>query len=380
MADYLGLDEIRDEYIYPEEYAGCYINDDNKLVICLTDTNEVILQKYFIICGKNIEFQKVEYSLSVFVNLCEMLEDYNKNENNIRVGYNNKNNKLTIFCDADKKQSVENYIIKNNATYKTFNEINAVSENTFDVKNMISFVTMDNCEAANKDNGILNENILNTENLNSPSVLKPGSRIRNYRDADTGNFTLGIWAKDAFGNIGAITCAHPFFEFHGGFLSSESTVYVGSGTSELGVVQESNAHYNGKSYDCAFISITNFQYLPTTELTIGGSISRLYEKVQAPQGTIVHILGDKTKGVSGKIVDVDVSSGGTIEIGYTIETTNGNIDKGDSGGPAYITENGVNKLLGFQSSGIIKNGVYKYAVISKANLALNIFNATIYTG
>ena len=152
--------------------------------------------------------------------------------------------------------------------------------------------------------------------------------------------------------------------------------------------------YYGGSYDCSFVELTNGNYAPSIYLTTAGTI-RQYHTGIVCEGTSVCISGS-TSGLMRGVIEEnaydDYVSSLDIESGYLIDfpetDANGNpvyqLQKGDSGGPAYYVDTTTYSriLFGFQSSGNnqISHNVFQKAEVSRADLAFSALGATIYTG
>ena len=383
------LDELNGTY--PREYAGCYINSQNNLVICLVDASDSVKNKYAELCGEKIEFEIVKYSMLDFLSIYRSLEQFDDGKRMIRIGYNDEDNKLFVFYNGEIIKSTNEiieYLVKK-CELPAMNMHNHFPVSC-DIKraNLVDCIRFVNCsfgfQKEELKNGIPCQLKNDLTDISSFTNLMPGTKIHNSNSSGTGYFTAGIWVNYTINGLsgqGLITCAHPFFDSNHVFDSSMSTVYVGTGTSELGVATQSNTYFNDPQlkYDCALLTITNQQYQPTTTLATGGTLSSLYASSSLPLNTTVYIGG--YHGLKyGYVVAKDVSDGGTLNIGYAILTQNGYILAGDSGGPAWIIEGGVRKLVGIQSSGIYEGGNYKWAILSKASYAFGVYNASIYSG
>lgn len=356
LCDYLGLDEHTDHFVWPDEYAGCYINSKNELVICLTTDDALLRDKYLKICGDKVTFEVCKYSLGEFQALCEMMDKYS-HASNLYAGYKPDVNKLIVkILDNSTEQGLleflKNYPNKSEKLERMIND----ADNTIDIS---------------------------YDKRSYTAALKPGTAISNA----SGSFTACIWAYVTINGVqwpGIITCGHPFFT-NGSFNSNYATVYASLNgvSSEFGTASSARSFITNDR-DCAFIPQINMSFSPSYTAVSGGTITQWVSS--APVNTIVYFEGKASGNVHGTINCVGTLANVVyLNHGYGIsmDTNNGHyIRNGDSGAPVYLKQNGINKLIGIQSSGgsPINNTTYAYAYASYIGTALTALNASIYTG
>lgn len=357
LYDYWGLDEYTDYFVWPDEYAGCYINSKNELVICLTTDDALLRAEYLKICGDKVSFEVCKYSLGEFQALCELMDKYS-HASNLYVGYKPDINKLIVkILDDSTEQSLleflKNYPNKSEKLERMIND----ADNTIDIS---------------------------YDKRSYTAALKPGTAISNA----SGSFTACIWAYVTINGVqwpGIITCGHPFFTIYGSFNSNYATVYASLNgvSSEFGTASSARSFITNDR-DCAFIPQINMSFSPSYTAVSGGTITQWVSS--APVNTIVYFEGKASGNVHGTINCVGtLANVAYLNHGYGIsmDTNNGHyIRNGDSGAPVYLKQNGINKLIGIQSSGgsPINNTTYAYAYASYIGTALTALNASIYTG
>ena len=88
--------------VYPDEYAGGYI-EDNKLYIALVDLSNNVVSKYKSLCGdiSCVEFVRAEYSLKELQEYDKLANDFISRYSIISFGIDQKNN-LYEICVKDK--------------------------------------------------------------------------------------------------------------------------------------------------------------------------------------------------------------------------------------------------------------------------------------
>lgn len=387
LAKFLGFYEAPEGYTYPDEYAGCYINDANKLVICLTENTLEVQKKYVSACGENVLFQSAEYSLAELLKTGTALTAFNGGEANVVVRYNAEKNKIRIFLDEDYsavRNNIESYIAKGN-TADVIAERGSRDAVITRQLGMVEYVYTNRGKSITERDDISNA----VNSLQRTTAVLPGGRINN----DGGTFTAGVWVNRTVNGVpmvGLVTCGHAFINRNTGYDPDKAIVRYGNTDAEIGIVHQADVFSHEEAphnLDTAFVTRTNFTYSPTTVLYVQigtGTLNRLYANgninLSALQGSDVTIIGQRTGGIAGRISDQDIMSE-TITQGFAVEFTSTTHAKdGDSGGPVIYTDgNGVNSLVGFQSE-IFSIGDISYSAVVNASVALNALGATIYTG
>ena len=308
LCDYFGMNDNTDYYIWPDKYAGCYIDSNNDLVICLTTDDEQLREKYTAICGDNVIFEVRKYSLGDFQELCMVLDQY-RHASSLYVSFKCSINKLIIqILDDSTIEELLIYLQNYPGKNETLSKMIAESDNTMEISH--------------------DRRAYTTANLN------PGSRIRNVDSF----FTVCVWAYTWINNtqwLGIITCGHPFFTNHY-YDSTKSTVSVYSNGSyiEFGYASSDRAYIDSHC-DCAFIPRMNMTFSPTYTTPSGANITQTV--ASAPESTTVDFEGQKSGHVQGTVASIDLYAPAQfLTHGYGISMNTGvgdYIRDGDSGAP-----------------------------------------------
>lgn len=99
--DHVIYDTLVDGGYYHNEYAGCYINDENKLVVCVKNGGTSLITEINAILENSgiVEFEYKEWAMNAAVNALEEYEAFlsdSVRENIIGIGYSSKENSFII--------------------------------------------------------------------------------------------------------------------------------------------------------------------------------------------------------------------------------------------------------------------------------------------
>ena len=111
LSPFLTLNRAEGEQ-WPAEYAGCYINDRGRLVICLTDMSEEIQARYSEACGEGLRFQKADYSMSEMNALSAVFAGYEYTAD-MRAGYSSQYNRIIVRLKSERsRRDLERFLEK----------------------------------------------------------------------------------------------------------------------------------------------------------------------------------------------------------------------------------------------------------------------------
>jgi hypothetical protein len=367
---------------WPDEYGGCYIDKSNRFVICVTDANDKVMEKYEAICGENVLFIEVEHSFRNLLNAFDCLTAYKSSSVN-SIGLSSRDNIVEIkLYDKSEINDIETFL---NSTLMDTREL---SEGLIKYTVIEKETDTDSNHSFSKSQ----KNKTSAATTRTASTRPDGTSINNqvYTDAGLLNyFTLGVWAVRNVGvsNVyGFITCGHAFYN-GGNFRYSNTSVYLGEGSSiDLGYALPIDVSISGLDY--AFVTVDNPNYVPTTNMANGGTISTLYSSAPS-EGTTVYFYGASGGFSYGEVLTTLVYNTPYIGpyngfvIDYTSESNGYNgIKNHDSGGPHYIIQNNVRKLVGFQSSADDPAGDenrFMTAFAARAYLVFDALGVSIYS-
>ena len=295
---------------YPEDYAGCYIDEASDLVILLVNPTEKSKEAYKELCGNSsrVKFKAAQYSM-------EELESYNDEAMKLyEEGYD------LVSWGVDEK------------------------ENTFDI------------EVKEEDyQTVKNQFVLKTRSINIPV------EVTAVKEEPVPTADMYVYGGQGFtGGNGGTICVGGTYNGKDAILTAGHCVtdkgekIMLSGSTLLGTVKYRQYEY-GMPADYAIIELstlfgaTNKIFAPTSGQT--HTIKGAYPN--APVGTAIRKYGNKTKYSYGTVEDMreTVPYGGIpiLNVSSAI-MTNGTssrpIDSGDSGGPVYLLSGGAYRITG----------------------------------
>lgn len=340
--------KTKDIESYPEYYAGSYLDDQGKLVICITDDNENI-KKTFIDAAESsdLQFKKVDNS---YKTLSELQD------------------KITKIFDSSYNKYIMNDYSADDITkemIKSITSISIVNRNNGIVVSMQD-ITDEKIDSFKKlfgdDDRITFEN--SGSSVNS-TAWQPGRGIYNTYVSVTYRCSTGYSATytNMSGAVftGFVTCAH-------GYHYVGTPIYTDSSCSTtLGTVMV--RMYSG-SVDAAFVSINNANYSVSTSVYYGGvTIKRNSYVTELTEGCTIYKAGSTT-GLTTAIVQ---STNCTFTVDGTTFTnlvkTSKFCESGDSGGIVYYDWGSGDYI----TSGVVKGlndglfGLFSYSVFVKAS-------------
>ncbi len=295
---------------YPEDYAGCYIDEASDLVILLVNPTEESKEAYKELCGNSsrVKFKAAQYSM-------EELEGYNDEAMKLyEEGYD------LVSWGVDEK------------------------ENTFDI------------EVKETDyQAVKNRFALKTRSTSVPV------EVTAVKEGPVPTADMYVYGGQGFtGGNGGTICVGGTYNGKDAILTAGHCVnYVDekmmlSSNTPLGTVKLRQYDYD-KPGDYAFIELntlfgsTNKIFAPTSGQT--HTIKGAYPN--APVGTAIRKYGNRSKYSYGTVENMGKTTayGGIpiLDVSSAI-MTNGTssrpIEKGDSGGPVYLLTGGQYRITG----------------------------------
>lgn len=304
-------------YVYPNEFAGTWIDDD-KLVIAITDVSKNTIMNYYDILKDYdcIEIKKVEYSLNYLKERSE--EVYNQIDDGFisEYGVDVMNNSLKFGYDGDLKEFEQKL--------KAF---------TSDLKNEPASYCSEFAES-------------NADLVGGMPIQSGGYAV-----------TLGMCGTSGlnFTANAVVTCGH--------YMSVGNDVkhYSDTDTSLIGKVRIVN--FSENSYgDYSIASVSDSADDTLTNLVKGSSVNTAITGYSdsIPINTVFLKYGNKSGFSIHKVVDTEVTINTRVDENTTVKVkgmTKGSLlsgsssQKGDSGGPVFYTSSGTNYFVGVHSSG-----------------------------
>lgn len=288
--------------IYPDEYAGEYIDGD-KLVLQLTQNTPENQSKYLELCNNSdkVVFRQVPYSLNFLESLEGQALEFSKRYDVVGWGVQRKNNNFVIrVLEEDYNEIQRDYSRQRSSLPITFE--------------------------------------IESKPQNCATSLIGGNKI----STNGYSFSIGIGGKYN-GQPALLMCGHKTAK--NGNVTYNGTV--------IGKVVKSQ-YSNGAVGDWGIVQITNSSYSPTHNVCSSGSninISDWYSS--APEGTSIYKYGYSGGYAYGTIISTQqsIDYNGLVVKGLTTSSvthsTSGDpVLDGDSGGPVYFKQNGVYKICG----------------------------------
>jgi streptogrisin B len=287
--------------IYPDYYGGSFINDEDKLVVYVTNMDNV-LALGAVLDSDDVVFQICEYSY-------------------------NELNTIMDELNAYKLENSEDHISKEFNYYGLFD-----SENRIIVK-------LDNFSEENISE--FRENVYDSDAIifepaNGSAVMEvnvnPGGTISD----GTGNGSVGFRVK--IGDvIGFTTAGHVIG-------ANELLYYGGTEFAQCTISQRSG------NVDVAFCVITDNSYSLTN--TLEGTSNTLSTTISEPGvGTVINKIGATTNHTSGEITSTNVSINFAGTLITNLTEADYSSDNGDSGGVvySYISSTNTRYTLGIHT-------------------------------
>lgn len=278
---------------FPSFYGGAYIDDQQNLVIQVTDLTDEI-KTYFsrIISLENVIFNKVKFSY------LELLAEHSRIATNY-LGVNSTNGELVSVGISQKENAINLYIKRG----RTQDEYTAIANKITDFEH-VRIVQFGTCQPC--------------------ADVYPGTAISNR--------SVGFWGY-ANGSYGIITAAHNSIK-EGDVIKIGSVVF--------GTAEEPHCE-NGGKVDAVFVKKTNTDfyssnYVPEWDvtMTVGKYASSCEKSTIYCAGKVTTIPQDQRKGTvvdNAFVVGYDFDGDGVADVKiYDCVLTTAKCDNGDSGG------------------------------------------------
>lgn len=316
----VGSDNIQ----YPEYYGGAYINDNNKLVIYVTENIKTNSKASLsnIMNSQDVIIRKGKYSYNQLNGIMDKINDFKIKNPNLPISDN-------FLC----------YYLSDSG-----NEV-VVELQNFDVSSIRAF----------KETVCNSETIKFIQSKGKPYDLanvNPGNMVTIGSTRGSVGYRAKLSGKEGVVTAGHVISLNNYLEF-GGMTFAKCTKYQYSG-----------------SVDASFCEIlTPPGYTPTNTLVVNGVSSTLSTTISEPGvGTTINKIGQKTGHSSGKILNSNASltvNGITIT---NLTSASLTADSGDSGGLVYSIVGSIRYTLGIMK-GKAGNVAY-YCKANKVNTAL----------
>ena len=308
LCDSFEIDD-KGNYIYPDDYAGAYIDDEFNLVVLLTEDDTA---NYTDVLSKAgcIEYKTVEYSI----------------------------NELNGFLEQELA----------NLPYTTASSISYYIENKTNTAVIeVSGVGNESQVYGNVRRSVsspVRYDFVNVENELQTTLYGGDKLSRIPNSSYDGNFTAGICGTYK-GNAAILTCGH---------ISADvgDPIYYGSTATQIGTLAFKNYH-NGSYGDYGIITLNDNGTMSNMIKHENGKIAIRATMSSIAEGTYCYKYGQKTGTtylqVTVPYYDLEynvISEDGASHISYTINDLvkatiiEGWSDVGDSGGPYYLFSGG----------------------------------------
>lgn len=321
-------DEIEIEY--PDNYGGCYINDDGKLVV-YQKKNAKDIDSCFLDNDENVIYEEVPYSYNDLLCIKEKIEQY-----------------------IDKNP--ENVLSKNINVYGVYDKENKV---------IVTMKDLSETMVSKFKSEIVSSDAVSFEQGEAPTrtstLVKSGQKIG--KSISSNYYIMGSMGYRAKRNgvVGFVTAGHVAEK-------GDSIRYNMTGS----IIGKSVLSYQNGAIDAAFCEITNSNYIPSN--TLDGTNNTLSTTTSNPGvGTVVNKIGAYTGRTSGKVtatsLNITFADGGTVK---NVTATNVESAEGDSGGIfySYISSTNTRLTLGIVIGG--KGTTTYYSKASSINSKLGI--------
>lgn len=318
--------ESSEDIQYPEYYGGAYIDDNNKLVVYITEDIKTNLKSSLtsIMNNQDVVIKKGKYSYNRLNEIMDKINEFKINNPNSNIS----DNFLCYYLSDSGNEIVVELQRFDANSIRTFKETVCNSE-------AIRFI-----QAEGKPYDVANVN--------------PGNLVTIGSTSGSVGYRAKLSGKEGIVTAGHVISLNNYLEF-GGMTFAKCTKYQYSG-----------------SVDASFCEIlTPPGYTPTNTLLVNGVTSTLSTTISEPGvGTTINKIGQKTGHSSGKILNSNASL--TVNgITFTnLTSASFKADRGDSGGIVYSVVGSARYTLGILK-GISSNATY-YCKANKVNAALGI--------
>lgn len=341
------------EIDYPDEYGGCYINEDDILNICLVAPNDSLKQQYREYCGdQDIAFSEVTYSYNELCQIKTTVQNHQLRSTNRIIGVG--------ICQEDNCVTI--------CTEPSDNSVSTLS--TLSLEKQIG-------KTMNVDNEAIKVTVVS--NSGDTAVLKGGTSL--YNGTANTRLSAGYWAtKRVNGSTKSflITVGHA--------VSSGDEIEVFSNGSYIGTASTNYISY--EDVDAAIIELSSSSSLTKTAILSDGTVIKAnYSYSMLAENTEVAMAFNGNT-YEGEIYDNSYSYYSTCSATgertektdtYRVEYYNAdavlNSTSGVSGSPVYYYNNGQWCVLGIQS--YQESGIYGSAT-KLTNIVQEFSPLTIY--
>ena len=315
------------QYIYPNEYAGAYI-ENGLLNICLTEDNDEIRNKYLSESGspESIQFVIKGFNLNYLNNLADQVRNI-EGEDILTVAVIQKSNSVDVGTNKDVNQ-VKNDILS--ALPVTFNNTLLTLPEDIPLN-----VTYQNLETSIQRD----DNTYQVQPYAIPTLMGGLAFSSNQH-----GFTLGICGKYN-GNSAILTCGH----------SQQVGKSVTVNGSVIGSIVKVNWSSSGY-YDYAIIQLNSNAAAKVTNKvkTQSGTQTITSINKSSVEGMKVNRYGKTSGFKTGTVLATNISTtlDGVVCYGLVEVSADSTPQPGDSGGPVYYGSNFYGTVTGYNTSGV----------------------------
>ena len=301
---------------YPEDYAGCYIDEASDLVILLVNPTEKSKEAYKELCGNSsrVKFKAAQYSM-------EELEGYIAEINGLAKKY-----ELVSWYIDQKNNSISIEVLKQD--YNAINNLTkSVSAKTYAPFNIVSVAEKAETTATSVYGGM--EFFSKTGN----------SGVSEFA-------TIGVCGRYN-GKSAVLTAGHCFY-------AEGNTMYNRNRTSAMGTVKKKSYQAFTSNGDYAIVELNN-NYTATNQVLgpSGTKISITNYTMNVPIGTLVMKYGASTGYTTGTVEAINATAEynklayyGLTRVKMNQVGTSKGINVGDSGGPVFFKQSVQYRIVG----------------------------------
>lgn len=362
------LDENGEIIDYPDSYGGCYINDDNQLVICGKNGDFSFISSCQNIIDENnlpVIYQSCNVSLKEAIKQYYKLSDYLTDDSIIENSfYSSEKNSYIIQIDTEHEQ------VLSEALYRLYSNADCKSINT---SISIEYVETESLSVKKSEVESKVEDISNIAASSNYPLIAGTPLYSNYPNSRTYMQcgTLGISGSIGGMNNFILTAGHvadnsPCLYKNGVYTQLLThSIQVGSDRlGDFGILYTTSSLYYS----------TNLTYVDKGQTT--STIAYYYNHSDYPEGATLCKYGISTGYTEGKVAGtsyIEYQNGfENLEIKgiISVKSTEGPLSApGDSGGPVWAkAKNGSKILMGVVSGSNYSQGYY-YMYVSPLYLA-----------
>lgn len=365
------IHEKTDTDAYPGYYGGAYIDQEGHLIVCVTEDRaktEVIDSIGKFTGNPDIKIKTVKFSFNELIHA--------QNEiSNIMVQLTSEES-----ADNDGVAKTGVSLIESHPQYEVVKSISAVY--TDEEKNALMVQVMDlsneKIDAFKKAFSSIKCVEFSEGYNNTPTVSwQPGRGIWNFNG---GRFSTGypVYFTNSSGSRerGFITAGHAY-------ATSGANAYTANSTSSTYLLATLVRSQFSGSTDAALMRIVGSTYT-MSGTTFYGGVTLASDRYTLPaQGAVVYKEGSTTGVTVGVVNSTNYTVDyGTVTLTNMLNTSALNLG-GDSGGPMYVSSNGVYSIVGSMSGSVytgssLTQDTFLSSIISKVGNALSALNCSIW--